>query len=191
MLSRRKFLRGISMTGAAVQVGLPPLAAMFNMNGTAYAAETGEGRRHRQAVPRVVERQRHSRALLDSARDGRKLRADGVPLAARPRARLRARAQRRRQRGGPPQRPGQRSLQRAVRADDRHRLHGPWRRRPVDRSDSCREDRHEDALPLAADRRGAGIARRERPPQHDVGGLSSARCRRSTFRTTCSIACSA
>jgi hypothetical protein len=27
------------MTGAAVQVGLPPLAAMFNMNGTAYAAE--------------------------------------------------------------------------------------------------------------------------------------------------------
>ena len=42
MLSRRKFLRGISMTGAAVQVGLPPLAAMFNMNGTAYAAEAGK-----------------------------------------------------------------------------------------------------------------------------------------------------
>src|ERR671919_2698489 len=41
-LSRRKFLRGISMTGAAVQVGLPPLAAMFNMNGTAYAAEAGK-----------------------------------------------------------------------------------------------------------------------------------------------------
>ena len=42
MLSRRKFLRGISMTGAAVQVGLPPLAAMFNMNGTAYAAQAGK-----------------------------------------------------------------------------------------------------------------------------------------------------
>jgi hypothetical protein len=41
-LSRRKFLRGISMTGAAVQVGLPPLAAMFNMNGTAYAAQAGK-----------------------------------------------------------------------------------------------------------------------------------------------------
>jgi hypothetical protein len=41
-LSRRKFLRGISMTGAAVQIGLPPLAAMFNMNGTAYAAEPGK-----------------------------------------------------------------------------------------------------------------------------------------------------
>ena len=69
-LSRRKFLRGISMTGAAVQVGLPPLAAMFNMNGTAYAAEPGKLAGHRQALPGLVERQRHSRALLDSARDG-------------------------------------------------------------------------------------------------------------------------
>src|SRR6266545_4745245 len=37
-LSRRRFLRGISITGAAIRVGLPPLAAMFNSNGTAYAA---------------------------------------------------------------------------------------------------------------------------------------------------------
>src|SRR6266705_4636712 len=37
-LSRRRFLRGISLTGASVRVGLPPLAAMFNPNGTAYAA---------------------------------------------------------------------------------------------------------------------------------------------------------
>jgi hypothetical protein len=37
-LSRRKFLKGISMSGAAVQIGLPPLMAMFNGNGTAYAA---------------------------------------------------------------------------------------------------------------------------------------------------------
>ncbi len=37
-LSRRKFLKGVSATGALVQVGLPPLAAMFNFNGTAYAA---------------------------------------------------------------------------------------------------------------------------------------------------------
>ena len=36
--SRRRFLRGIGMTGAAVRVGLPPLATMFNFNGTAYAA---------------------------------------------------------------------------------------------------------------------------------------------------------
>ena len=39
-LSRRKFLRGVSITGAAVRVGLPPLAAMFNSSGTAHAATT-------------------------------------------------------------------------------------------------------------------------------------------------------
>ncbi|HTM48702.1 MAG TPA: DUF1552 domain-containing protein [Bryobacteraceae bacterium] len=37
-LSRRRFLRGVSLSGAVVRVGLPPLAAMFNSNGTAYAA---------------------------------------------------------------------------------------------------------------------------------------------------------
>src|SRR5258708_5730473 len=40
-LSRRKFLRGVSIAGAVVRVGLPPLAAMFNTNGTAYAAPAG------------------------------------------------------------------------------------------------------------------------------------------------------
>jgi len=38
-VSRRRFLRGVSVsTGALIRVGLPPLAAMFNSNGTAYAA---------------------------------------------------------------------------------------------------------------------------------------------------------
>jgi hypothetical protein len=41
-LSRRRFLRGIGLTGAAVRIGLPPLEAMFNSSGTAYAA-TGSG----------------------------------------------------------------------------------------------------------------------------------------------------
>src|SRR5918993_4595984 len=40
-VSRRNFLRGVSLTGAAVRIGLPPLAAMFNSNGTAYAAGNG------------------------------------------------------------------------------------------------------------------------------------------------------
>ena len=40
-LSRRRFLRNMSFTGAAIRVGLPPLAAMFNANGTAYAATAG------------------------------------------------------------------------------------------------------------------------------------------------------
>lgn len=37
-LSRRRFLRGLTLSGSAVSVGLPPLVSMFNANGTAYAA---------------------------------------------------------------------------------------------------------------------------------------------------------
>ena len=39
-LSRRDVLRGM-LAGTAVSVGLPPLEAMFNVNGTAYAAGGG------------------------------------------------------------------------------------------------------------------------------------------------------
>lgn len=41
MLSRRRLLQGVSLTGAVVRVGLPPLAVMFNTNGTAYGATKG------------------------------------------------------------------------------------------------------------------------------------------------------
>src|SRR5579885_3267071 len=37
-LSRRTFLRGMGLSGAMVRVGVPALEAMFNPNGTAYAA---------------------------------------------------------------------------------------------------------------------------------------------------------
>jgi hypothetical protein len=37
-LSRRSFLRGVGVSGAAIHVGLPALEAMFNDSGTAYAA---------------------------------------------------------------------------------------------------------------------------------------------------------
>jgi hypothetical protein len=37
-LSRRFFLKGVGYAGSAIRIGLPPLAAMFNANGTAYAA---------------------------------------------------------------------------------------------------------------------------------------------------------
>src|SRR5215475_13791225 len=40
-LDRRTFLKGVSVTGAVIKVGLPPLAAMFNFNGTAFAADSG------------------------------------------------------------------------------------------------------------------------------------------------------
>src|SRR5262249_973298 len=36
-LSRRTFLKNIGVAGAVVRIGLPPLAAMFNSSGTAYA----------------------------------------------------------------------------------------------------------------------------------------------------------
>ncbi|MCI0420434.1 MAG: DUF1552 domain-containing protein, partial [Acidobacteria bacterium] len=36
-LSRRTFLKTMGLAGAVVRIGLPPLAAMFNSNGTAYA----------------------------------------------------------------------------------------------------------------------------------------------------------
>jgi hypothetical protein len=37
-VSRRNFLRGVGLGGAAIRIGLPPLEAMFNSHGTAYAA---------------------------------------------------------------------------------------------------------------------------------------------------------
>lgn len=42
-LPRRAFLRGLAACGTVVQVGLPPLACMFNSSGTAYAARTEPG----------------------------------------------------------------------------------------------------------------------------------------------------
>ena len=54
-LSRRTFLSGLGVAGAAVRVGLPALDAMFNTNGTAYAATT---------TPRVASQTVESRFVL-------------------------------------------------------------------------------------------------------------------------------
>lgn len=43
-LSRRTFLGGSALGGAAIRIGLPPLEAMFNSSGTAYAAANAAGR---------------------------------------------------------------------------------------------------------------------------------------------------
>src|SRR5580704_9520931 len=42
-VSRRRFLKGLSLTGSVITVGLPPLVAMFNSTGTAYAAPSAPG----------------------------------------------------------------------------------------------------------------------------------------------------
>src|SRR5205809_2004856 len=49
-LSRRTFLRGLTLSQAPVLVGLPPLVSMFNSAGTAYAAES------RLKVPAAAEK---------------------------------------------------------------------------------------------------------------------------------------
>ena len=69
-LSRRIFLKGFTAAQAPVLVGLPPLISMFNSTGTAYAAEAKpRSEARRKAVRALVQRQRHSGALLDSRRD--------------------------------------------------------------------------------------------------------------------------
>src|SRR6476660_6664618 len=40
-ISRRALLKGVTASGARIVVGLPPLVAMFNSHGTAYAAGGG------------------------------------------------------------------------------------------------------------------------------------------------------
>src|SRR3954469_13517852 len=40
-LSRRGFLRGVGLSGAAIRVGLPAFESLFNESGTAYAAGAG------------------------------------------------------------------------------------------------------------------------------------------------------
>ena len=49
-ISRRSFLGGSTLTGAAIRIGLPPLEAMFNSGGTAYAAATPAGRIAEQPI---------------------------------------------------------------------------------------------------------------------------------------------
>src|SRR4051812_36620989 len=44
-LSRRTFLRGVGLSGAAIRVGLPAFEALFNASGTAYAADAGAAAR--------------------------------------------------------------------------------------------------------------------------------------------------
>ncbi len=52
--SRRTFLKGIGLSGAIVRVGLPPLAGMFNGNGSAYAAERTRGKAGAEIESRFI-----------------------------------------------------------------------------------------------------------------------------------------
>ena len=69
-LSRRIFLKGLTATQAPVVLGLPPLVSMFNSDRDRLCGGDHEqSRAGREAVRALVQRQRHSGALLDSRRD--------------------------------------------------------------------------------------------------------------------------
>ena len=166
-LSRRRFLRNISMTGAAIRVGLPPLAAHVQH-------ERHCVRRDREAPPRrsrsrflfwfngngIPERYWIPRetgtdyeltpclAPLESLRDYIHV-ISGIDNPN-------ARADRRRATAHHKSMCG---------ADDGDAVHGPRRRRRLHRSVIAGAMGGEVALPLAAGRRLPGIARREHPSQ--------------------------
>ena len=145
-LSRRTFLRGVGLSGAAIRVGLPAFEALFNASGTAYAAGAGAGRAaDRDPVRALVQRQRDHREVLDPARGRRRLRDDPLPPAAGPVPPGHPRAQRRRQPGGPPARAGERAPQLDERPGLGRDVLGPRGRRPLHRPGDRPADRQSRA----------------------------------------------
>ena len=136
-LSRRIFLKGLTAAHVPVVVGLPPLISMFNSTGTAYAADTpGSRRRSRRdpkAIRHLVQRKRHSRALLDSVDHRHELRHHALPDADRPAERRHPRPERARQHVR-----RRRSPAVSLRADDLHALEFDGSQRPVARPDAGR-----------------------------------------------------
>src|SRR5215470_4695181 len=52
--SRRMFLRGVSLCGGAVRIGLPPLEAVFNSTGTSYGEDPSSGTAEKSIPSRFV-----------------------------------------------------------------------------------------------------------------------------------------
>ncbi len=175
-LSRRKFLKGLtSLAGAVVRVGLPPLAAMFNSNGTAYAADgerrggqvgdrqaafllwfNGNGIPERYWIPRETGSDYELTpclAPLERVRDYVHV-ISGIDNVA---ARLDGQGN------------GHFSALCGLMTGTAYTGRGAAG--PSIDQILAAQDRHQVALPFAADRRGAGIARRERASQHELGGL--------------------
>ena len=189
-VSRRRFLQGLTLAGSAVQVGLPPLVSMFNSTGTAYAAE---------AWPRNP-----SRAASCSGSTATASRS-GTGFPARPARTITSRRASGRwprsattstcsaawTTGGQCLRPRQRPSQVDERRHDLHPVHRPRRRRTVHRPGHRRQNRRRFALPLAPDRRLAGIVRREHPAQHELGRIRPPAAAGDDAATSSSTACSA
>ena len=169
-VSRRRFLQGLTLTGTAVQIGLPPLVSMFNSTGTAYAAEgvakpiesrfvfwfNGNGIPERYWIP---------------GETGPDFHLSPVPQPAGPLPQRHPRSQRPGQPGGQRLRPRQRPPQGRQRRHHLYAVHRPRRGRSIHRPGHRRENRPRIALQLDSDRRLAGILRREHPAQYELGRL--------------------
>ena len=134
-LSRRFFLKGFTaLTQSRVWIGLPPLAAMFNSPGTAYARYRPA---HRNAPPAscsgstATASRRNTGSRVETGPD---YRPDAVPGPAGALPQRHSRHHRPGQSGGASARPRQRSSPLHERADDRHAVHRPRRGRRFHRS---------------------------------------------------------
>ena len=146
---------------------------------------------HREPVRLLVQRQRHSRALLDS--EPRPARISTPPCLS-PLAPFRndihVLSGLDNSAATVPG-PGNGHHKSISGVDELHAVYRPRRGRTVHRPGDRREDRQRVALPLAPDRRLAGVLRREHPAQHELGRLQSPAAAARCCRTSSSIACSA
>ena len=168
-LARRTFLQGIGFAGAAVRIGLPPLACMFNSSGTAYAAREG-----------LAATTPETRFVLWFNGNGIPERYwiprdEGNKYSLTPCLSPLARAARRRPDSlwpGQPQRANQRCGQRPSthheRLDVRREIHRHRCWRTVDRSSRRKEDRRQLTLPFPPNRSLPGILRYEHAAEHEL-----------------------
>ena len=169
-LSRRTFLRGVGLSGAAIHIGLPAFEAMFNASGTAYAAEAG-------AAARPIETRFvlwfNGNGIIEKYWIPREDGADyEMTPCLQPLARYRQDIHVLSGIDNPAARlpgPGNghhNSMSGLVSGAD---VLGPRGRRPFHRPGDRPADRQSESLPLPADRRVPGVVRREHSAQHELG----------------------
>src|SRR5439155_19561207 len=132
------------------------------------------GRSHREALRSVVQRERDTRKILDPDRNRPGVFPDSLPGAAGALDPRQSRGHGPGQRGRSDSGTGKRASSFHERADDGNPLYGPGRGISFDRPGDRRESRRGLALPVPADRRFAGILRREHPAQYELGSLRAA-----------------
>ncbi len=174
-VSRRAFLKGVTLSGTAIQVGLPPLVTMFNSHRNRYAADApGKAESRSRAGSSSGSTATASRSATGSrAETGRDF---GMTPCLAPLAPFRndihvitgfdnSAA-------GMPG-PGNGHHKSMSGADDLHAVYRTRRGRPLDRSGDSVENRRRIALPFVADRCLPGIVRREHSAQHELVWLRS------------------